>query len=100
MAALLIINYDVTDTERLDACRASAVIGLVELGEGTVLAVTDSTVDLGEGNGAGATTVILGFSSAESAQRAFASDEYQAVVGERIAATNPSFAIIVPMIDG
>ena len=72
----------------------------MELGEGTVLAVTDSTVDLGEGNGARATTVILEFPSAESAQRTFASDEYQAVIGERIAATNPNFAVIVPTIDG
>lgn len=100
MPALLIINYDVTDAERLDAYRASAVAALVELGEGTVLAVTDGTVDLGEGNGAGATTVILEFPSAESAQRVFASDECQAVIGERIGATNPSFAVIGPTIDG
>lgn len=96
MPALLIINYDITDAERLDAYREQATAALIELGGGTLLAMTDSTVDLGEGNGAAATTVILEFPSTESARRAFASDEYQAVIGERIEATNPSFAVIVP----
>lgn len=99
MAALLIINYDMTDPERLDAYRAPALAALVGPDRGSPAAVTDNTVDLGEGGGAGATTVILGFSSVEAAEIAFGSDAYQAVVGERLAATNPRFAVIVPTLE-
>lgn len=99
MSALLIINYDVTDAERLDAYRDSAVAALVGPEKGALSAVTNDTVDLGEGNGAGATTVILKYPSTDSAQLAFDSAKYQAVIGERLAATKPSFAIIVPMLE-
>jgi uncharacterized protein (DUF1330 family) len=96
MPALLIINYDVTDTERLDAYRAPAGAALMGPGKGSAVAVTHDTIDLGEGSGAGATTVILEFSSVEAARESFASPEYQAVIGERLAATEPRSAIIVP----
>ncbi len=96
MPALLIINYDVVDADRLEAYRAPAVSALVGPGKGVVVAVTGDTVDLGEGHGAGATTVMLEYPSVEAAQNALASEAYQAVVDERLAATNPSFAIIVP----
>jgi len=96
MPALLIINYDVTDAERLDAYREPAGVALLGPGKGSPVVVTHDTIDLGEGSGAGATTVILEFPSVESAQEAFASPEYQAVIGERLAATNPKSAIIVP----
>lgn len=96
MGALLILNYDTTDPERLEAYRGAAVAALVGPDKGQLFAVTDASVDLGEGHGAGSTTVILQFSDVESAQNAFNSEEYQAIVGERIAATNPAFTIIVP----
>jgi len=96
MPALLIINYDVVDPERLDAYRAPAGAALIGPGKGSAVVVTHETIDLGEGAGAGATTVILEFPSVESAQAAFASPDYQAVIGERLAATDPRSAIIVP----
>ncbi|MFV1991769.1 MAG: DUF1330 domain-containing protein [Acidimicrobiales bacterium] len=96
MTALLIINYDVTDPERLAAYREPAVAALIGPGRGALFAVADRTVDLGEGNGAGTTTVILEFPSVEAAQNVFESEEYQAVVAERLAATDAKFAVIVP----
>ena len=96
MGALLIINYDVTDAGRLEAYRKPAVAALVGPDKGAPFAVTDETIDLGEGNGAGATTVALQFPDAATAQAAFDSEAYQAVIGERLAATTPSFAVIVP----
>ena len=96
MPALLIINYDVTDVERLDTYREPAGAALRGPGKGSPVVVAHDTIDLGEGNGAGATTVILEFPAVESAQEAFASPEYQAVIGERLASTDPKSAIIVP----
>lgn len=97
MPALVIVNYDVVDADALSAYREPAVAALIGDGRGSVRAVTDETVDLGEGNGAGATTVILEYSSVDEARRVWGSDAYQAVIGDRIAATVPSFAIIVPI---
>ncbi len=99
MPALLIINYDVTDPERLETYRGPAVAALIGPDKGSPTALTHDTIDLGEGNGAGTTTVILEYPSTEAAHAAFCSDEYQAVVGERVAATNPRFSIIVPTLD-
>ncbi len=98
MGALLIINYDVTDPERLKAYRAPAGEALVgdAPDKGTARVFTRDTVDLGEGAGGGTNTVALEFESVEAAQAAYASEAYQAVVGERLAATDPKFAIIVP----
>ena len=95
MGALLIINYDTTDPDRLEAYRGPAVAALIGPDKGAPMVVTDDTIDLGEGNGSGATTVVLRFDSVQVAQDAFDSEQYQEVVGERLAATDPSFAIIV-----
>ena len=99
MSALLIINYDITDPERLEAYRAPAGAALVGEGGGRLVAVSHDTVDLGEGRPTGATTVILEFASLDAAQTAFESEQYQAIIGERLAATDPKFAIIVPGVD-
>lgn len=99
MAAILIINYDTTDPERLDAYRPPAVDALSGPGKGKFVAVTDDTIDLAEGNGAGETTVILEYPDVASARSAYDSDAYQAVIGERFAATNPGHAIIVPVLE-
>ena len=100
MAALLIINYNVTDPEALSRYRQAAVPALIGPAKGTLRATTDQTVDLGEGNGAGTDTVILEFSTVEAAQQAFDSNEYQAIVGDRLAATEPKHATIVPTLEG
>ncbi len=94
----MIINYDVTDAARLKAYRRPAGAALVgdESGKGAARVSTGDTVDLGEAPAAGTTTVVLEFESVEAAQAAYDSDEYQAVIGERIESTVPKFAVIVP----
>lgn len=99
MAALLIINYDVTDPEGLAAYRTVAGPILTAPGRGERLATTANTVDLGEGNAAGTHTVVLRFPSEAAARAAYDSDKYQAVVGGRFAATTPRVAMIVETLD-
>lgn len=99
MGALLIINYDVTDPDRLDRYRARATPLLVGPETGSPVVVTDETVDLGEGEGAGRTTVALRFASVEAAREAYFAEEYQTLVAERLAASAAAFAVIVPTID-
>ena len=100
MGALLIINYDVTDPERMEAYRQKAAAVLLGPDSGAPVAVTDETVDLGEGEGAGRTTVVLRYASVEGAREAYFSEDYQALLGERLAASAAAFAVIVPTIDG
>ncbi len=100
MGALLIINYDITDPERMDAYRQAAAPVLLGPDKGSPVAVTDETVDLGEGEGAGRTTVALRFASVEDARAAYFGEEYQALLGDRLAASAAAFAVIVPTIDG
>lgn len=97
MAALLILNYDVTDPDGLAAYRAAAGPLLAAAGERVVR--TSDTVDLGEGPPLGGTTVIWRFPSAAAAAAAYRSDAYQAVLRDRLAATTPHFALIVETLD-
>ena len=100
MSALLIINYNVTDPDALVGYRDAAGPILVGPNRGTHRVVTDQTVDLGEGSGVGTTTVVLEFASVEVAKQIFDSAEYQAVVGDRLSATEPIHAMIVPTLEG
>lgn len=100
MAALMIINYgDILDEEQLAAYRAPATEALVTNGGGTPYVFTNKTTNLGEGLGSGAHTVALKFDSVEAAHAAYESDEYQDILGQRLASTRSGFAIVVPMID-
>ncbi|HDH03497.1 MAG TPA: DUF1330 domain-containing protein [Actinobacteria bacterium] len=99
MSALLIINYNVTDPDALVGYRDAAVEILVGPDRGTLRVVTHETIDLGEGDGAGTTTVILEFASVEVAREIFDSPEYQAIIGDRLAATEPKHAYIVPTLE-
>lgn len=99
MPALLILNYDVHDEEALLAYRQVAGPMLTGPGQGERLATTAETVDLGEAGPAGTHTVVLRFPTVEAARKAYDAPEYQAVVGDRIAATTPRVAMIVPMLE-
>ncbi len=98
MGALLIINYETTDLEAMESYRKKGGEHLVVNGGGRPLVFTDDTIDLGEGNGVGPSTVVLQFDSVEDAKAAFYGDGYQSIVDERLAASNPSYAQIVPTI--
>ena len=95
MAALMIVNYDVSDRVALDAYRAAAVPLLVGPGLGSAVAISDTTIDLGEGNAAGRDTVVLRFESVAAAQAAYRSEAYQAILPDRLKATTPKIAFIV-----
>ncbi|MGK4578604.1 DUF1330 domain-containing protein [Kitasatospora sp. HPMI-4] len=98
MPALLILNYDVTDPQRLDAYRQAAAPVLLGPGAGELLASTDQTVHLPEGGrpAGGTHTVVLRFADAEQARAVYESDRYRELLEERLAATVPFTAMIVP----
>jgi uncharacterized protein (DUF1330 family) len=97
--ALLILNYDVHDEPALLAYRQVAGPMLTGPGGGERVATTAETVDLGEAGPAGTHTVVLRFPSVEAARQAYEAPEYQAVIGDRITATTPRVAMIVPTLD-
>lgn len=99
MPALLILNYDVHDEAALMAYRQVAGPMLTGPSKGERVATTADTVDLGEGGPAGTHTVVLRFASVEAARQAYDAAEYQAVIGDRIAATTPRVSMIVPTLD-
>jgi len=100
MGALVIVNYDITDSEALKAYRDEASPILIERGGAGRVANTDVTISLGEGDAViGQRTVVLRFDSVEEAKRVWLSDEYQAVAAARWAATTPHFAFIVETSD-
>ncbi len=99
MAALMILNYGVTDRDALNRYRAAAGPILVGPDLATRVAMSDRTVDLGEGVSAGSDTVVLRFETVEAAQAAYESAEYQAVLGDRLRATTPKFSLVVEAID-
>ena len=99
MAALMIVNYDVSDRAALDAYRAAARPLLIGPNLGAAVAVSNATVDLGEGNAAGRDTVVLRFESVEAAEAAYQSGAYQAILPDRLNATTPKIAFIVETLD-
>jgi len=97
MPALMIINYgEVLDEDRLAGYRGPATEILVEKFGGKPVVFTNKTINLGEGHGAGMHTVALQFESVEVAHAAYESDEYQAILGQRLASTRSGYAIVVP----
>lgn len=99
MTALVILNYDLNGAGGLGVYRDAAGPVLLGPDAGTVVAMSNATVDLPEGEPAGTETVILRFPSVERAREILASDAYRAVVGLRYACTIPRAAFIVP-VDG
>jgi len=81
------------------AYRAVAAPILTAPGRGERLVTTTETIDLNEAAPVGATTVVLRFPSVAAATEAYRSAGYQAVLGERLDATTPRVAMIVPTLD-
>lgn len=100
MPAYLILNYDVSDADALAAYRRLAEGVLVGRDGGDLLSSTAETVDLREGHEAGTHTVIIRFRDREHALRVYGSEGYQAVIGDRLAATTPRGAMIVDGLPG
>jgi len=94
--ALLVLTYDVLDADRLARYRDAATPALLGEGGGVLVISTARTEHLPEASSSGTHTVVLRFDDADHARRVYESEAYQAVVGERLAATTPRIAMIVP----
>jgi uncharacterized protein (DUF1330 family) len=92
-ACYLIVNYDVTDPDLYKEYQKGA--GPALMGQGAQLVVFDPASRQIEGDGAGRQTVVMKFASREEAERVYHSEQYQAVVGKRLAATAKHFALLV-----
>lgn len=95
MSALLILNYDVHDTARLQAYRRAAT-PVLAAADAVLMASTDATVHLAEAEPGGSHTVVLWFADVETALAAYHSADYQSLLAERVAATTPRSAVVVP----
>lgn len=91
MAAYLIANYDVTNADEYTRYQKGAAP--IMAGGGKLL-VLDSASVVKEGDGA-AQTVVIEYPTKEAALAAYESDEYQAVVGIRLGASENGRAVIV-----
>ena len=94
MAAYLIVNYTVTDSEEYAAYQKGAVPAL-KVGSECEIVVYETETETVEGKGAGRQTVVLKFESKEKAREVYESSAYQAVLGKRLAATTDHFAVLV-----
>ncbi len=93
MSALLILNYDVTDPDALNAYRTAA--GPLLSAAAERVALTSDTIDLAETAPAGTHTVIWQFPSVAAAHAFYHGDAYQNMLADRLAATTPKAAMIV-----
>ena len=91
MAAYFIAQYVVNDPAGYAEYQGGA--GPTIQAHGAELVAFDVAAETIEGTSPGPQTVILKFESVEAAKAWYNSDEYQAVVGKRLAATE-GFAVI------
>lgn len=91
MAAYFIAQYVVNDPDLYREYQSGA--GPTIQAHGAELVAFDVAAETIEGTPPGPQTVILKFESTEAAKAWYESDEYQAVVGKRLGATE-GFAII------
>lgn len=91
MAAYFIAQYVVNDPDLYREYQAGA--GPTIAASGAELVAFDVAAETVEGEPPGPQTVVIKFESTEAAKAWYNSDEYQAVVGKRLAATN-GFAVI------
>ena len=96
MTALLILNYDVVDGQRLQDYRHSAAQAILG-STGRLVTSTNDTLGLDESTTTGRTTIIIEYPSREEAERRYKSVAYQAILPERLAATIPRAAFIVDL---
>jgi uncharacterized protein (DUF1330 family) len=95
MSAYLVVNYDVTDPNGYEEYQSGAAPIMTG---GKLLALdADSTALEGE---PGRQTVLVEYPTREAALAAYESEEYQAVVGKRLAATANGRAVIVNGLGG
>lgn len=97
MPALLILTYDVTDEAGLMEYREAATPAVIGPGKGRLVTSTPDTLHLAEAGSRGTHTVMLEFDDVDHALRVYHSADYQAVVEQRLAATIPRAAMIVPV---
>jgi uncharacterized protein (DUF1330 family) len=90
MTAYLVANYDVTDPDGYLEYQSKAA----PIMAGGKLLVLDTASTKKEGD-AGHQTVVIEYPDRETAEAAYNSDEYQAVVGIRLGATSNGRAVIV-----
>ncbi len=90
MTAYLIANYDVVDADGYLEYQSKAAPIMV----GGKLLVLDTTSSAKEGE-AGHQTVVIEYPDRETAEAAYDSAEYQAVIGIRLDATTNGRAVIV-----
>ncbi len=91
MAAYFIAQYRVNDPDLYREYQAGA--GPTIQAHGAELVVFDVAAETIEGAPPGPQTVVLKFESPEAAKAWYGSEEYQAVVGKRLKATE-GFAVI------
>ena len=91
MAGYFIAQYKVNDPALYKEYQGGA--GPTIQAHGGELVVFDVAAETIEGAPPGPQTVVLKFESAQAAKAWYASEEYQAVVGKRLAATE-GFAVI------
>jgi uncharacterized protein (DUF1330 family) len=91
MAAYFIAQYVVNDADLYSEYQAGA--GPTIQAHGAELVAFDVAAESIEGTAPGPQTVILKFESTEAAKAWYNSEEYQAVVGKRLAASS-GFAVI------
>jgi uncharacterized protein (DUF1330 family) len=91
MAAYLVVNYDVVDTDQYKQYQKGAAP--IMAGGGKLLALDAESVAK-EGD-PGAQTVVIEYPTKEAALAAYESEDYQAVVGIRHGATTNGRAVII-----
>ena len=91
MAAYFIAQYQVNDPSLYQEYSAGA--GPTLAAHGAELVAFDVAAETIEGTPPGAQTVIIKFETVEKAKAWYHSDDYQAVVGKRLAATE-GFSVI------
>lgn len=93
MAAYIIVNYQVDNSELYDEYTREA--SALDYEEGGELVVFDTESEVLEGDTAGHQTVVIKFDSKEKALQMWESEGYRAVVGKRHDATSRHFAVLV-----
>lgn len=92
-ACYLIVNYDITDPALYKEYQKGA--GPALMGQGAQIVVFEPATTVLEGDSAGHQTVVMKFASREEAERVYRSEQYQAVLPKRLAASAKHFALLV-----
>lgn len=98
MTALLILNYDVHDHEKLEEYRVDASRVLLGADRGVLIASTAETEHLPEAAVGGTHTIILQFDDVMAARSVYESARYQDLLVDRLRSTRPHAAMIVPIL--